>query len=103
MRRHSPVPAKQPIGEKMRRTKRKTTIITETDRLLILNKDSGAVEGWCESCDELVGMVRPDEAVALAAFRLRSVYRALEPDKLHVIQNDDGLLHVCLKSLLKPA
>lgn len=87
----------------MRSKKRKTTIITETDCLLILNKESGAVEGWCDDCDELVGMVRPDEAVALAAFRLHYGCRALEPDKLHVIRNDEGMLHVCLKSLLSLA
>jgi hypothetical protein len=87
----------------MRRTKRKTTIITETDRLLILNKESGAVEGWCDNCDELVGMVRPEEAVALAAFRLRAADRALDPEKLHLIESGDGGLHVCLNSLLKPA
>ena len=86
----------------MRSRKRKTTIITETDRLLILNKESGAVEGWCQDCDQLVGMVRPDEAVALAAFRLRSAYRSFEPDHLHLIYNEEGRLHVCLKSLLEP-
>jgi hypothetical protein len=86
----------------MRSKKRKTTIITETERLLILNKESGAVEGWCEDCDELVGMVGPDAAVALAAFRLRSAYRSLKPDELDLIHNGEGRLHACLKSLLRP-
>jgi hypothetical protein len=85
------------------RTK-KTTIAAETERLLILNRHSGAVEGWCENCEELIGMVRPEEALALAAFRLQAVYRALEPGQLHSIESPDGLLHVCVSSLLmKPA
>ncbi len=83
------------------RRKKKTTIITETDRLLILNKRSGAVEGWCEDLEGLVGMVRPSRGEALAAFRLGSVYGSLEPNRLE--RNEDGLLQVCLDSLLKPA
>lgn len=87
----------------MTRKMKKATIAAETDRLLILNRHSGAVEGWCEDCEELAGMVGPEEAVALAAFRLQAVYRALEPSQLHYIESPDGLLHVCVNSLLKPA
>jgi hypothetical protein len=82
------------------RRKKRTTIITETDRLLILNKQSGAVEGWCEDLEGLVGMVRPSQASTLAAFRLESVYGSLEPGRLEA---ENGLLQVCLDSLLKPA
>ncbi len=81
--------------------KKKTTIITETDRLLILNRRSGAVEGWCEDLEGLVGMVRPSRAEGLSAFRLGSVYGSLDPNRLE--RNQDGLLQVCLDSLLKPA
>jgi len=85
-----------------RKTKR-TTSSAETDRVLILNRHSGAVEGWCENCEELVRMLRPEDAVALAAFRLQAVYRALEPGQLQYVGSPDGLLHVCVSSLLKPA
>lgn len=87
----------------MTRKTKKTTMAAETDRLLILNRYSGAVEGWCEDCEELIGMVRPEEAVALAAFRLQAVYREFEPGQLHYRGSPDGLLHVCVNSLLKPA
>jgi hypothetical protein len=83
------------------RRKKKTTIITETDRLLILNRQSGAVEGWCEDLDGLVGIVRPSRAEGLAAFRLASVYGSFDPNRLD--HNEDGMLQVCLDSLLKPA
>jgi hypothetical protein len=81
--------------------KRKTTIITETDRVLILNRRSGAVEGWCENLEGLVGIVRPGQAEGLAAFRLGSVYGSLDPDRIQ--PQGDGMLQVCLDSLLKPA
>lgn len=60
----------------MTRKTKKTTIITETDRLLILNRHSGAVEGWCDDCSDFAGMVRPEEAIEWAAFRLGSAHRA---------------------------
>jgi len=63
----------------MTRKKKTTTIITETDRVLILNRRSGAVEGWCEDCSDFAGMVRPEEAVAWAAFRLGSAFRVFKP------------------------
>lgn len=85
------------------RKRKKTTIITETDRLLILNKHSGAVEGWCEDLDGLVGIVRPGEAETLAAFRLASVYGSVDPSRLQRTETRAGLLQVCLDSLLKPA
>jgi hypothetical protein len=72
----------RPIGDTMTRKKKKTTIITETDRVLILNRRSGAVEGWCEDCGDFAGMVRPEDAVAWAAFRLGPAYRALVPKDL---------------------
>lgn len=83
------------------RRKKKTTIITETDRLLILNKQSGAVEGWCEDLEGWVGTVRPARAEGLAAFRLGSVYGSFDPGRLE--RNEDGFFQVCLDSLLKPA
>jgi len=86
-----------------RRRKKTVTIITETDRLLIFNRHSGAVEGWCDSGDDMAGMVRPDEATSLAGFRLNAVYRSLELKKLpSVIAATEGL-EVYLDSLLKPA
>ncbi|HEY6293333.1 MAG TPA: hypothetical protein VI455_17420 [Terriglobia bacterium] len=87
----------------MTRRRKTTTIITETDRLLIFNRRSGAVEGWCDSCDDLAGMVRPDEAAALAGFRLNAVYRSLELNKLRSIIAPLDELEVRLDSLLKPA
>jgi len=67
----------------MTRKRKKSTIITETDRVLILNRHSGAVEGWCDDCSDLASMVRPEEAVAWAAFRLGSAPRVL---KLRTLQ-----------------
>jgi hypothetical protein len=82
------------------RRKKPTTNFAKSDRLLLLNKESGAVEGWCEDFDGLVGMVRPSRASSVAAFRLGSVYGSLDPSRLGA--SESGLFQVCLDSFLKP-
>ena len=53
-------------------------MITETGFLLILNKERGAVEGWCDDCDDLAGMFRPGEAATISAFRLGPIDHSFE-------------------------
>jgi hypothetical protein len=53
-------------------------MISETDLLLIFNKESGAVEGWCDDCDDLAGMFQPREAATIAAFRLGAIHQSFE-------------------------
>ena len=85
----------------MTRKKKKTTIITETDRVLIINRRSGEVEGWCDDCSDLAGMVRPEESGAWAAFRLGSAYQALALKDLARIK--PGVVDVSPGPWLKPA
>jgi hypothetical protein len=70
----------------MSRKKRKTKIIIETDSRLILNRHSGDVAGGFDDCDHLAVTVRPGEPVALAAFRLGSVCRAVAGQHLQGIK-----------------
>jgi hypothetical protein len=59
-------------------TRKKTGMIAETGFLLILNKQSGAVEGWCDDCDDLSGMLQPEEAATISAFRLGPIRHSFE-------------------------
>lgn len=53
-------------------------MITETGFLLILNRKSGAVEGWCDDCDDLATMLQPEEAATISAFRLGAIHHPFE-------------------------
>jgi hypothetical protein len=53
-------------------------MIAETGFLLILNRESGAVEGWCDDCDDLSGMLQPGEAATISAFRLGAIHHSFE-------------------------
>jgi len=79
---------------------KKTTKITiETERVLVIGKSWSTFDGWCPICNQLVRLLRPDEAAALTA-HLRASQCPLESSKLHTIPTSDGLMSLCLNSLL---
>lgn len=60
-----------------------------------------AVEVWCERCQQTVMMLRPDEASSLSGLSVRSLCRAVEASELHFTETTDGLLFICLNSLIQ--
>jgi hypothetical protein len=62
------------IGSGENVTREKTLMASESGYLLILNKESGAVEGWCNDCDDLAGMLQPEQVAGISAFRLGAIY-----------------------------
>lgn len=83
------------------RKKRTTKITVETERVLIVTSRPSEVEGWCDGCGERVRMITPERAATRAAVSLRAICRRVEADELHFTETADGVLFVCLNSLLK--
>jgi hypothetical protein len=79
--------------------KRRTEIIIETDRILVVGHRRTAFKAWCEACGAEVRMVTADEAAALARVGLRMVFRWVEDGSLHWVETDEGLLLICINSL----
>jgi hypothetical protein len=79
--------------------KKRTKITIETERVLVIGKTRSTFDGWCPLCNQLVSLLRPDEATAFTAY-LRASRYPLEISKLHIIQTAGGLRGVCLNSLL---
>ena len=79
--------------------KKRTRITIETERVFVIGKVRSTFEAWCPVCDELVRLLRPDEAATLSAC-MQASQHPLEIDKLHIIPTADGLMNVCLNSLL---
>lgn len=73
----------------------------ETERLLIIRRRYQAVEEWCEGCGELGLMIRPDQAAAVTGVTLRGIFTRIENGSLHFRESPDGLILVCLTSLLE--
>ena len=79
--------------------RKRTKIMIETERVLVIGKARTTFEAWCPACNELVRLLRPDEAATLTTC-LRVSQHPLEISKLHIIPTADGLMNVCLNSLL---
>jgi hypothetical protein len=73
-----------------------------TERVLVIRRRYRAVEEWCDACGEVVLMIRPDQAAAVRAQSLRAIFNEIEAAALHFVERPDGMLLICLNSLLKP-
>ena len=81
--------------------KKRTEITVETERILVIRRRYRAIETWCDSCAEQVVMIRPDQAAAVSGQSLRAIFGDIERDTLHFMEQSDGMLLICLNSLLK--
>src|SRR5437870_471736 len=79
---------------------RTTKIIVETEQFLAISRRSRAREGWCASCSQEVHLVTAEQATLVSSLSLRRVCVLVETGLLHFTETDDGLLWICLNSLL---
>src|SRR5215470_3970445 len=81
-------------------TKRRTEFTIETHRVLVLHRRGVSNLAWCSGCAEEVKMITPGEAVMLTHVSSRTIYRWVEADKIHYAETSEGLLLICLNSLI---
>ena len=78
----------------------KTEVRIDLDDVRLVERRGRSVEGWCSSCGETVILVTAEDAAMLAGLDARSVYRLIESLEIHWGEKPDGLLLVCLRSIL---
>ena len=76
-------------------------ITVETERLLVIRRRYQAMEEWCDDCRALALMIRPDQAAAVSGRTLRAIFAELETGALHYRELPDGLVLICLNTLLQ--
>lgn len=79
--------------------KTKTEITIETDRMFIIRPRRILIQTWCAACSETVKMAALEDAARLAGMRSREIYRAVEAEKIHFIETNEGRLLICLNSI----
>ncbi|HEY0006107.1 MAG TPA: hypothetical protein VGB17_15110 [Pyrinomonadaceae bacterium] len=84
----------------MKKTRR-TKITVETERLLVVSRGRGQVDGWCEICRAEVRLVGVEEAALVAGLGQRAIFRRIESGRLHFTETSRGALLICLESLLQ--
>jgi hypothetical protein len=80
--------------------KKKTEIIVEREQVLVIRGLDKREPRWCAECSEQAQMVSVDEAAVLTRLSARAIYRQVEASQLHFLETADGLLLVCINSLL---
>jgi RNA polymerase sigma factor (sigma-70 family) len=88
------------IGGFMKRVKM-TEITIEIDRTKIVRCGSSSALANCAQCSEKSPLVTPEEAIHLARTSSLSIYREVEAGRVHFIETTQGLLLVCLNSIIQ--
>lgn len=55
----------------------------------------------CSGCGYIVKMLSPEDSAKLTGVTPRVIYRLIEANQIHFIETANGLLLVCLDSLLQ--
>jgi hypothetical protein len=78
-------------------------MVAETGLLVILNKESGAVEGWCDDFEEMAGMLQPGAVATVSAFRLGPIYHSFELSGRGIAAESKANSRAQVNAALKPA
>ena len=81
------------------KTRKRTEITIETDRIVVLSRRKVSIVSWCRECNQRVKMVTVDEAASIAGVTSRTMYRWADAEKLHFTETADGVLMICRASL----
>lgn len=78
---------------------RRTEIRLVTERSITI-QSSRALTALCRQCGREVQMFTPGQAALISGLRAREIYRRAEAGAVHFTETVEGLLLVCLDSLL---
>ena len=80
--------------------KRGTRITIETERTLIVRQTRSS-RAWCEECQREVDFVQLQQRQQLLRSSSREISDGSPMAKLHVAEQGDGSVLICLESLMK--
>lgn len=83
-------------------SKKITEITIETEQVVVIRQQADVAERWCGGCSTFVRMVTPEQAALMTHISARTIYRQAENGELHFTETPEGLLLICLDSLLTP-
>ena len=77
--------------------KQRGQITFEMEETIVLHEGSRAEKRFCRECKDIVLMVAPQAAAAVAGLTEREVFRFVESGKVHFTEDEPIL--VCFKSI----
>lgn len=81
--------------------KRTIKITVEKEQVFIVHQRGSSLRQWCGRCSSEATMLEVEEAAAIAHATPRAVHRWVQTERLHHAQTPEGLVLICLNSLLQ--
>jgi hypothetical protein len=86
----------RPSAMRIRRTK--VTVVTE--HVFTFFEHRSPIQVACSKCGGPAKMIRLDEAAAASGFSLDAIREQVEANGLHLTEEKDGAVFICVRSLL---
>lgn len=78
--------------------KRRTEIHLEIEEAVAIRTRT-LLLAYCQQCRKQSRMIAANEAAVMARLSAREIYRLAENSRLHFVEDQRGLLYVCVESL----
>ncbi len=90
---------------KRKRITRTAEVTIETEENLVFGSSANRRRqtAWCPNCRREAAMVSPEQAARIAGVGTRAVYAWVGAGTIHFVESPEGLLLVCLDSLVAAA
>lgn len=82
------------------KTTRTIELTVERSEVFVRRQARAPVFDWCEICGRRVRMITADEAARFAGVSMRVIYQKVESGELHVVEEPERSLLVCLDSIV---
>jgi hypothetical protein len=83
----------------MTKAQKKVITIETFERTVIRQIPNHTQTLWCEFCQAEIEMITPELAATILGVKVREIYRRIERGRFHFVENQYGLLVICLNSL----
>lgn len=80
--------------------KKRTEITIETDEFFTVHRNARVILAWCVDCGDVTRLVTVDQAALATGVSSRAIYGRVEEGCIHYRETAEGLLLICLNSLL---
>jgi len=81
-------------------SRKRTEITVETHEVLIIRTSDSSIRACCTGCGADVGLIPPDEAVALTGIGMPAILEMVDAGDVHWVQTGTCTPLICLKSLV---
>ena len=83
------------------RGKRRTEMTIETHRVFVMSSSGNSRLGYCPQCAAETRMIMPEAAALMSCVSTRTIFRWVETGRIHFMETSEGILFVCLQSLME--